>query len=120
MHQTQRRSRGRLRVLRTGVVQRLRPIANRAAHGLFERWRDRAHTRGRGHANDSPSQRAKRARQRVLLLRQRRTLRSSSSRRVVHVAFAVFDTVHRRVVVVLIASGIWYGRGAKRQSTDSP
>jgi hypothetical protein len=39
-------------------VQRLHPITNRAAHGLFERLRDRTHTRGPGHANDSPSQRA--------------------------------------------------------------
>ena len=97
MLQAQRRCRSRLRVLRTGTVQRVYPIANRAAHGLLERLRGSTPARRPGHANDSPTQRAKRAGQLVLLLRQRRTLRSGGGRRVVHVAFAVLDSVHRRV-----------------------
>ena len=97
MHQAQRRRRGRLRVLRAGFVQRLHSIANRAPNGLFRRLRGSPHARRPSHAHDSPAQRAKRAGQRVLLLRQRRTLRSCSGRRLVHVAFAVFDTVHRCV-----------------------
>ena len=78
-------------------MQRLHPIANRAAHGLFERLRGSTHARRPGHANDSPTQRTKRAGQRVLLLCERRTLGCGSGRRLVHVAFAVFDPVHWRV-----------------------
>ena len=97
MLHTPRRGRGRLRVLRTSVVQGLHPIANRAPHGLLERLRGGTCARRPGPANDSTAQRAKRAGQRVLLLCKRRTLRRRRGRRVVHVAFAIFDSVHRRV-----------------------
>ena len=97
MLQTQRRVRGRLRVLRTGIVQRLHPIANCAAHGLLERLLSSTHARRPGNANDSPTQRTECAGQRVLLLRERRTLRRGSGRRLVYVALAVLDSVHRRV-----------------------
>ena len=95
--QTYHQCRGGLRVLRTSVMQRLHPIANRAPHGLFERLRGSTHTRRPGHANDSPTQRAKRVGKRALLLRRRRTFRSGGGCRLVHVALAIFDSVHWRV-----------------------
>ena len=97
MLQTQHRCCGRLRLLRTGVVQRLHRIVNRATHGLFERLRDRTWERRPNHTNDSPTRRAKRPSQRVLLLCERGTLGCGSSRRLVHVAFAIFDSIHWRV-----------------------
>ena len=97
-------------------MQRLHPIANRAAHGLFERLRDRTNARRPGHTNDSPTQRRKRACQRVLLLCERRTLGCGSGRRLVHVAFAVFDPVHRRVRrrADRIGHLVWPGREKAR------
>ena len=120
MHQTQRRSRGCLRVLRTDVVRLLHPIANCAPDGLLERLRGSTHAGRRGYANGSSTQRARRAGQCVLLLRQRRALRRSSGRRVVHVAFAVFDPVHRRVRgrVDCVGRLVWPGcETAEHQST---
>ena len=86
MHQTQRPGRSRLRVLRTGIVSRLYPGASRAPHGELERLRVSTYTRGSGDTNDSPAQRAKRAGQCVLLLRERRTFGRGSGSRLVHVA----------------------------------
>ena len=99
MHQTWSRGRGCLRVLRTGAVQGLHPIAHRAPHGLLKRMPDGADPRRPDRANDSATQRAKRAGQRVLLLRQRRTLRCRINRGLVYVAVAVLDSVYRRMRV---------------------
>jgi len=86
-----------MRLLRTSVVQQMYRSFNHAAHGLFERLRCRTHARRRGDSNYTPSRSAKRKSQRILLLRQRRTLRFGRSGRVVYVAFAISPFVHERV-----------------------
>jgi len=95
MRQTQHRGCGHLRLLRTGAVQGLHPIAHRAPHGLFKRMPGGADLRRPDRANNPATQRAKRSGQRVLLLRQRRTLRCRINRGLVYVALAVFDSIHR-------------------------
>lgn len=107
MHQTWRRGRGHLRVLRTGTLRGLPPFVHRSTpHGLFERLCRRPPTRRPSPATDSPAQCAKRAGQRVLLLRQWRTICRGVGSRLVHVAFAVFNSVHGRLR--RRADGFWH------------
>lgn len=82
----------------------------------FERLLCRAHARRRGESNYPPSRRAKRKSQRILLLRQRRTLRIGHSGRVVYVAFAISPFVHE--LVGGRANCIWHLVRALRENTE--
>lgn len=97
MRRTPCRSRCRLRLLRTGLVRRLRQTFGDATHGLLGRLRGGAHTRRPGHAIDPAKEPAKRVGQRVLLLSLRRTFGGGGRRRVVLSAAAVPDCVHGRL-----------------------
>jgi len=97
-------------------MQRLHPIANRAARGLFERLCGRTLARRPGHANDSPNQRQS-ARASAFYCYVTAGLSAAAA----VVAWFILPSPFLILftagcALVLLISGLWYGRAAQKQN----